>query len=177
MNISIVPGQNKQLSKNFTSNEFLCPDGCSGQYISSYQVQQLQTLRNKLGKSIKILSGFRCAKHNKAIGGKPNSQHLFGRASDIQVAGMTANQLDVKAKGLFDWQSTEGKKLTLHVDTRNHPQSNPVQAPVNRIYVVKKGDTFSGIAKRLGTDMNKLKSKNPQIKNINILNVGDKINY
>ena len=53
----------------------------------------LQPLRDKLGKPVVILSGFRCAALNSKVGGKPNSQHLTGEAADIKVNGCTANTL------------------------------------------------------------------------------------
>jgi uncharacterized protein YcbK (DUF882 family) len=45
----------------------------------------LQRLRDKLDKPIKINSGYRCAKHNKKIGGAKRSQHVLGNAADIVV--------------------------------------------------------------------------------------------
>lgn len=48
--------------------------------------QTLQAIRDKLGKPIRISSGYRDPAYNKAIGGKPKSQHMEGRAADILVA-------------------------------------------------------------------------------------------
>ncbi len=55
----------------------------------------LQPLRDKLGKPIKVTSGFRCPELNahKDIGGAKNSQHTRGEAADIKVDGYTANEL------------------------------------------------------------------------------------
>lgn len=47
--------------------------------------------------------------------------------------------------------------------------------PVQNVYYVKKGDTLSGIANKYGMSLAKLVSYNPQIKNINLINIGDKI--
>ena len=47
--------------------------------------------------------------------------------------------------------------------------------PVQNVYYVKKGDTLSGIAQRNGLSLAKLVSYNPQIKDINKINIGDKI--
>jgi uncharacterized protein YcbK (DUF882 family) len=41
-----------------------------------------------VGKPIIILSGYRCQRRNREVGGTPNSQHLYGRAADIRVEGM-----------------------------------------------------------------------------------------
>jgi hypothetical protein len=40
-----------------------------------------------MGKPIKISSGYRCEKLNKAVGGVYNSQHLKGQAADIDIQG------------------------------------------------------------------------------------------
>ena len=48
------------LSKNFTRKDFKCPCGCSRQMVDSELVEKLQTIRDKLGKPIKVTSGYRC---------------------------------------------------------------------------------------------------------------------
>ena len=45
----------------------------------------LQPLRNHLGCSVIITSGYRCPALNRKVGGKPNSQHLKGQAADLVV--------------------------------------------------------------------------------------------
>ena len=47
----------------------------------------LEPLRVAMGKPIKISSGYRCEKLNKAVGGVYNSQHLKGQAADIDIQG------------------------------------------------------------------------------------------
>lgn len=56
-----------------------------------------------------------------------------------------------------------GEKIYLSSDTKEE------------YYVVKKGDTFSGIARKFNMSLNKLSGLNPDIKNINLIHVGDKI--
>ena len=53
----------------------------------------LEPLREIVKKPIYILSGYRCNALNEAIGGASNSQHLYGKASDIIVHGMTVEEL------------------------------------------------------------------------------------
>ena len=43
----------------------------------------LDMARDKFDKPIRINSGYRTAKHNLKIGGRPNSSHLRGLAVDI----------------------------------------------------------------------------------------------
>ena len=47
----------------------------------------LEPLRVAMGEPVKINSGYRCEKLNKAVGGVYNSQHLKGQAADICIDG------------------------------------------------------------------------------------------
>ncbi len=49
----------------------------------------LQPIRDQLGRPMVITSGLRPPWLNKAIGGSPNSDHLYGRAADVIVVGMS----------------------------------------------------------------------------------------
>jgi len=75
---------NRKLSRNFKLKELVCP--CCGQgeqYISPLLVTALQEFRDFIGVPIHVLSGYRCPKHNKSIGGAEHSKHLKGIAADI----------------------------------------------------------------------------------------------
>ena len=87
-----------KLTKNFDSKEFDCKDGtpAKGSDLENVKVlaSNLQVLRDHLGKPITITSGYRTVSHNaKQQGSSPVSQHLYGRAADIKVAGMTPRQV------------------------------------------------------------------------------------
>ena len=58
----------------------------------------LQPLRDAMGESIKIGSGYRCPQLNRAVGGVPNSQHINGEAADLCIDGDK-----LKGKRWFDW--------------------------------------------------------------------------
>ena len=47
----------------------------------------LEPLRVAMGEPIRVSSGFRCEKLNKAVGGVYNSQHLKGQAADLDIGG------------------------------------------------------------------------------------------
>jgi peptidoglycan hydrolase-like protein with peptidoglycan-binding domain len=66
---------------------------------------------------VTINSGYRCVKHNKAVGGASKSKHLEGKAADIVVSGIEpievakyAESIGVKGIGLYEWGC--------HIDTR-----------------------------------------------------------
>lgn len=50
-----------------------------------------------LGKPIYVNSGYRCPRHNAAVGGVPNSQHMRGEAADIRLAEIADNAEIVSA--------------------------------------------------------------------------------
>jgi LysM repeat protein len=60
-------------------------------------------------------------------------------------------------------------------DTKGAP-TTPIDPGTGTEYVVKKGDTLSAIAKRYGTTVDALLKANPNIKNPNLIKVGQVIN-
>lgn len=112
-----------QLSQNFRSEEFRCGCGCGLTYVTPRLVEFLQTLREIIDRPIRITSGIRCPKHNRAVGGGRSSWHLVGRAADITVPGLTTEELlvAVKASRLFTGIGYYPKRQFVHVDTRNRP--------------------------------------------------------
>lgn len=86
-----------QLTKNFNLSEFKCKDGTAVPYYLQNTVKELaenlQVLRDHVGKPITINSAYRTASHNRKIGGAINSQHLIGKAADIVIPGMTSSQV------------------------------------------------------------------------------------
>ena len=78
----------RQLAPGFKVREFRCRDGSDVVMIDESLVMLLQCIREHFGKPITITSGYRTAAHNAAVGGAKSSQHLLGRAADIQVAGV-----------------------------------------------------------------------------------------
>jgi uncharacterized protein YcbK (DUF882 family) len=86
-----------KLTKNFSRSEFDSKDGSTMPQDVLVNIQklanQLQTLRDAIGKPITINSGYRSPSHNKRIGGVLNSQHVLGKASDIAVNGMSPKEV------------------------------------------------------------------------------------
>lgn len=86
------------LTKNFKEEEFICKCGKCKEVPAHMKdnlillCQQLEKIRYFTGPII-INSGVRCTAHNKRVGGVPNSQHLQGKAADIRVKNMYAEDL------------------------------------------------------------------------------------
>ena len=86
-----------QLTKNFSKSEFDCSCGCDmpKEVLNNVQkvANQLQALRNIVGKSITVNSGYRCSEYNTKVGGVKTSQHILGKASDIVIKDMTSDDV------------------------------------------------------------------------------------
>ena len=96
--------------KYFKMKEFECRDGCvmpvsAQENIEALVEKVLDPLREAYGKPIGVNSGYRCAQHNREVGGVPASQHMLGEAADISAGSMQANERLVriiKEQGAFD---------------------------------------------------------------------------
>lgn len=86
-----------QLTKNFHTMEFDCRNGVPvpEKYMPNVRklAANLQILRDEIGESVHINSGYRTPAHNKKVGGKPKSQHLTASAADIVTRSYTPKQL------------------------------------------------------------------------------------
>ena len=60
---------------------------CESNSMQQGIVDLFHALRTKLNMPLTVNSGFRCAEYNKKVGGKPDSQHLYGKALDIRLPG------------------------------------------------------------------------------------------
>lgn len=89
-----------QLTEHFTLSEFVRSETAANKHIDNTPSQEvvdnlralcrnvLEPARVDFGSPIYITSGYRCSALNKAVGGKPTSQHLSGEAADLQVKGV-----------------------------------------------------------------------------------------
>lgn len=111
-------GSNK-LSTNFTVKEFACKDGSDSVVIEFELVEILQKIRDHFGKAVTINSAYRNATYNKKVGGASNSQHVFGRAADIVVKGVSPEKVAQYAEYLMPSKGGIGLYSTFtHVDVR-----------------------------------------------------------
>ncbi len=120
--IPFKKGENKQLSKNFKSDEFECPCGkCIDQFIDQRLVEKLQKVRDEYSKPINVNSGYRCPEHNAAVKGKIGSAHMSGLAVDIFPSLLTLDELDELYEicyNNFDNIGDGRNKNFIHVDVR-----------------------------------------------------------
>lgn len=109
------------IGPHFKYDEFRCK--CCGKLppngIDPNLVLKLEILRKMLGdKPIIITSGYRCPTHNKKVNGAQNSQHLYGKAADIVVKGISPSDVYTLAEKVF-YDGGLGRYSTFtHVDTR-----------------------------------------------------------
>ena len=86
-----------KLTKNFSKSEFDCNDGSEmpNKVLERIKLlsEQLQILRDYIGKPIKINSGYRSPEYNHKIGGAKHSQHKLGNAADIRVEGVSPREV------------------------------------------------------------------------------------
>lgn len=108
----------KQLSRNFNAMEFVCHCGCDESIISFELIRCLQKVRNIIELPIIILSGYRCKKHNRKIGGALKSQHLLGNAADITVVGKEIDELYNICDPYFTGLARYDYKGFIHCDVR-----------------------------------------------------------
>lgn len=110
----------KKLSANFRVREFACTDGSDPIFIDTDLVDILQKVRTHFGKSVTITSAYRTPTKNKAVGGETYSQHLYGRAADIKVKGVSPKSVAAYAEKLLKNAGGIGIYSTFtHIDTRN----------------------------------------------------------
>lgn len=131
---------NQKLSKNFTLGEFIASDTARKKGIDNtptladiYHMQELctyllQPIRDAWGKPIKVKSGFRCLKLNRAVGGSPTSVHTRGWAADIKPASGSYKEFEefvinfLKNSDL-GWdqaiRETSGNSKWLHIGYKN----------------------------------------------------------
>lgn len=109
------------LSPHFSRHEFACKDGCGRDTMDYETLTVIEDVRSHFGVSTTVNSGYRCAAHNKAVGGASNSQHLYGRAADIVVSGVAPSKVYDYLSKKYPNKYGVGKYSTFtHIDTRTN---------------------------------------------------------
>lgn len=107
----------KEFTRSATADRVKIDNSLPPELLDSatYTLQRLDDIRAGYGKPIIITSGYRCPALNKAVGGKPNSQHLKAQAADLKWDDDLLAYLLQHAK--FDQLIEESSKRTkwLHI--------------------------------------------------------------
>lgn len=122
-----------KLTEHFTLSEFVRSETATNRHIDNTPTPEvvdnlralcrnvLEPARVSFGAPIYITSGYRCQALNKAVGGKPTSQHLRGEAADLHVRGVeNLSKLynAIKDHGVFDqllYESNKAGTKWIHV--------------------------------------------------------------
>lgn len=116
----ITAGTFWENSEFFDREEFRCQ--CGGKYCNGFPVEPEEELvrvcneiRRRLGVPVSIVdsggSGVRCPRHNAAVGGVGNSNHLYGKAADLHSEKSPKEMYQVAEEvlgnsgelGIYDW--------------------------------------------------------------------------
>lgn len=88
----------EQLSEHFNAKEFRCKCGSKhSTKIDTNLIDKLERLFDVLGASKAIItSGYRCPKHDKAVGGNGSGQHTKGTACDVKFYDKNGDAISSK---------------------------------------------------------------------------------
>lgn len=110
----------EKLTKNFSVGEFWCPH-CNDIKIDWNFLNLLQDIRTKLNQPMQLSSGYRCKKHNKAVGGVPGSMHCLGKAADIYCPDRNYGYELIKISMEMGMNGIGVSKTFVHLDYRQWP--------------------------------------------------------
>lgn len=117
---SLASQANKAVSANFKVREYRCKDGSDAVFIHPELAEILQKIRTHFGRPVTINSAFRTPEYNKKVGGESLSQHLYGRAADIAIAGVSPKKVAEYAETLLKNRGGIGIYPTFtHIDVRS----------------------------------------------------------
>lgn len=154
-----------QLTPHFNVKEFKCQCGKSHDILISEElVNKLEDLFDALDCSkIIITSGYRCAEHDKAVGGSSTGQHTKGTAADIccyaqDGSKISSKQVCCKAQdlGFTGIANITSEYVYTHVDVRTSGKwyGNEV---INNSTITNDFYSYYGISKSTTTNSTKLK--------------------
>jgi len=117
-----------KLTKNFWRREMSCKCGCGFDTIDWRTLEVAQLVCDHFARIqqiprviCRVHSAARCPAHNQAVGGSPTSQHVFGRAMDISIAGVKPQEIYDYLLATFPDQHGFGLYPTFtHIDTRSN---------------------------------------------------------
>lgn len=110
-----------KLSPHFNSQEFACKDGCGACEVEPMLLDVLEKVRTHFNQPVIVVSGRRCANHNRKVGGVPKSQHLLGTAADIKIKDVTPKAVADYLESIYPDSYGIGRYKTFtHIDVRDY---------------------------------------------------------
>lgn len=107
-------------SDYFKREEFACKCGCGFDTVDAELLEILESIREYFGKPVHINSACRCKEHNRNVGGGKRSQHLYGRAADIDVKDTAPEAVQAFFEAAYSERFGMGRYETFtHVDSRS----------------------------------------------------------
>lgn len=156
-----------QLTTHFNVQEFRCKCGENHDIVINDELpEKLEQLHQKLNCSkIIINSGYRCNKHDKAVGGSGLGHHVYGNAVDIVCYDQNGNKISSKKIscvaqdiGFGGIANIDSSYTATHVDVRTSnfwrgdevkTSSYSVTDDFYKYYGLSKSDVYSGKAKTI----------------------------
>ena len=115
-------------SPHLSYSELACQDAAATPYPEAWRTdpsrlprlaRAFEALRERVGQPLVVLSAYRTPKHNRAIGGAVNSQHIEGRALDLRPPdGWSVERLAWAARQIPDIRGIGVYPTFLHIDVR-----------------------------------------------------------
>lgn len=124
-------------SAHFSFSEVRCR--CGGKYASCQRIfmkrsafQMMEIYRAKSKRPLSVVSGCRCASHNRAIGSKdPNSRHISGIACDVQPRYSMSTVKSWRAATQIGYSPSMRKVVHIDMGSR-YTRTNPRLFPDGR---------------------------------------------
>lgn len=109
-------------SASFSFAEFACrcagrEPGCLRVRVHRALLLDLEQYRRAVGGPVRIVSGYRCPRRNRQVGGASNSQHLYGAAADVDYRLAYRAVARLRAFSGIGKSKSSGK--VRHVDVRH----------------------------------------------------------
>ena len=111
----------RNITEHCKVREFQCSDSSRPVFISQTLADLLEAIRQRIGRPLRISSGYRTVSYNATVkGSSKTSKHCMGLAADIKADGIEPQQLyniacellgDHGGVGLYSWG--------VHVDVRS----------------------------------------------------------
>lgn len=122
------------VSAHFNRSEFACKDGCGFDAVDTQLLAVLEDIRTHYNAPLTLNCGCRCAKHNAEVGGEDHSQHLYGKAADITVSGISPDDVAGYLESRHSRCGIGRYDTFTHVDVRGYAarwdnRSSPVCLP------------------------------------------------